>query len=66
VYLLPREVCELFADDQQVHKNRKMVPDKIKKKDRPRLLKALGAIAADFPGTAAARDAERAMERVRA
>ena len=30
VYLLPLEFCETFADDQQVHNNRKIVPEKIR------------------------------------
>lgn len=29
IYLLPLEFCETFADQQEVHKDRKMVPDKI-------------------------------------
>jgi hypothetical protein len=29
IYLLPIEFCEMFADDQQIHSNRKMVPEKI-------------------------------------
>ncbi len=46
-------------------KVRKWVPDRIKKKDRPKVSANLQKIAKEFPGTAAARDAEKAIERAR-
>ena len=46
-------------------KVRKTVPEKIKKKNRTKVISALKKIAREYPDTAAARDAERAIANVR-
>ena len=66
------EILARLDDDDEARailkaqlKVRKLVPDKVKKKDRAKLIKSLRKVASQHPGTAAERDADRAIERLR-